>query len=167
MTLSPEIKRIFASAPTDTRYVETLQFTHPGFLEEKFLTNDVEQWDFLLEDGTTSVTFERVPFQLILPSHSDGGRQDLQIAICNIGQEMMDELERAVQIPLVPIKCTYRIYIDQTGSLPQNDPPTRLTIKNVDARKEEISTVATRADVLNKSFPSDIYRITNFPGLDR
>lgn len=167
MALSPELKRIYASAPGDSMYIETLQISHPGFNQTNYyLTNDFRQWVFELENGRTR-TFKPIPFSVVLPTHNDGGRQDLQIVIGNIGQDLMEELENAVSVPLKPIRCKYRVYLDQANTTPQNDPIINMTIKTVDAKAQEITAIATRADVLNKSFPSDIYRVDNFPGLDR
>lgn len=166
MAISAELKRIYAGSDQAQTYVETLAFSHPAFLKSHFVTNDVVGWTFELEDGSTQ-DFDPVPFELVLPTHDDQGRQDLQVSICNVGREMMEELERASVAARDPVSCTYRVFLDIPNTVPQNDPVTRLTILQVDVTFQTITAVAGRSDVLNRSFPSDIYRIDNFPGLDR
>jgi hypothetical protein len=48
-----------------------------------------------------------------------------------------------------------------------NDPPLVLMLSEIEVNRTSISGAATRADVLNKLFPSYLYRTDNFPGLDR
>jgi hypothetical protein len=166
MPISEELKRIYASNPDGERYIETLQFSHVAFSRNYFLTNDNVQWEFLLEDLSNQV-FQCIPFQLRLPVKDDSGRQDLQIAITNIGQELIEELNAASLAPRRPIECTYRVYLNRPLTEPQNNPPLKLTILQVDLTIETLTAVATRADVLNRPFPRNVYRPDSFPGLDR
>jgi hypothetical protein len=166
MPISDELKRIYASNPDGQRYIETLEFYHTAFSRYYYLTNDNEQWEFLLEDMSTQV-FQCVPFQLRLPVKDDSGRQDLQIAISNIGLEMVAELNAASAAPRSPIQCVYRVYLNQPLTQPQNNPPLKMTILQVDMSVDTITAVATRSDVLNRPFPRNVYRPASFPGLDR
>lgn len=164
--ISAELKKIYASAPTDKRYVDTLEFRHPNFAKNYLFTNDTKNWEFVDENFQTCL-YEMMPFRIVLPSTDNKGQQDMRLAISNIGRIMMDELEAANRLPTEPIRCIYRVYIDYRGCPPQNDPPLELTITDVVAEREQISAVARRADILNKSFPYTFYRIDKFPGLDR
>lgn len=166
MTISAALKRIYASAPTDQRYVETLSFSHTLFAKTYYFTNDLKNWSFKLENGVSQL-FDVMPFVIQLPSNDKQGNQDLQIAISNVGREMMDELDAANANPTEPIVCTYRIYLNVADSQPQNDPVLALTITDVQATKETITAVARRADILNKPFPNKVYTLPMFPGLNR
>jgi hypothetical protein len=168
LTVSPELQRVYASAPWDRRYVETLQLAHPLFARTYYITNDGQAWQFLLSDGdTTPVTFEQVPFVVQLPTADGKGQQDLQIVIDNVGREIMDAVEAAAADPTVNITVTYRVYLDVANSAPQNDPPLVLALPSVVVGLATVTGTATRADVLNRSFPSEIYRVDLFPGLNR
>ncbi len=164
--ISAKLKQIYASAPTDVRYVETLAFSHSLFPKTYYLTNDNKSWDFLLENGTT-VKFIAYPFKTVLPVQDKLGQQDLSVTLANIGHEMITPLELANTKPSEPIKCVYRVYLDKDLSACQNDPPLTLTITGIDLTRDTVSAVATRADVLNRAYPYTFYRTTEFPGLRR
>lgn len=166
MTISAALKRVYASAPTNVRYVETLSFSHSQFANAHYFTNDLRDWTFNLETGASQV-FTSIPFKLQLPNNDKNGNQDLQIVISNIGAVMMSELEAANSLPTEPIVCTFRVYLNTTGSSPQNTPVLQMTITDVEAKKDTISAVARRADILNKPFPSESYTFDKFPGLNR
>lgn len=165
MTISQQLKEIYASAPT-AQYVETLEFSHSRFGQTFYLTNSLDRWTFLLENGTP-VEFLQAPFTLQLPAQDRSGHQDLTIVMSNVGRDMMDPLEAAILNTREPIRCIYRVYLNQPGSYPQTNPPLRLSITDVQVDRDTLSAVATRSDVLNKGFPSVLYRYTNFPGLKR
>ena len=166
MPISAELKRIYASAPTDVDYVETLEFSHPRFSKTYYFTNDVHSWDFLDENGQ-SVTFEVMPFEIQLPQSNNSGAQELQVAMCNVGLEMMDELESANQTPDKNITCVYRVYLNRPNSQPQNIPVLSLFISDISADELTVTATASRFDVLSKGFPTKVYTTDNFPGLKR
>lgn len=165
MPITAALKEIYASG-TASRYIETLEFHHSMFGRSYYMTNDTVPWSFQLETGAV-VTFEAVPFRIVLPSNDHGGNQDLSLTLANIGRDLIDPLELAITKPQEPVRCTYRVYIDQVNSLPQNSPPLTLSISTVQVSQDAVSAVATRADVLNKKFPSKLYRYDDFPGLRR
>jgi hypothetical protein len=165
MTISAQLKAIYASG-TSSRYIETLEFSHSLFGKSYYMTNDTIPWNYILEDGR-SVVFEAVPFKVVLPANDHGGNQDLSVTLANIGRDLVDPLERAIGKPHEAIKCTYRVYIDQANTAPQNTPPLVLTIASVQVTQDAVSATATRADVLNKRFPNKLYRYDDFPGLRR
>jgi hypothetical protein len=166
MPISPELKRVYASAPQDARYIETLELSHSRFPRTIYITNDLQQWEFLLEDSRAQL-FQIVPFKVILPTSDGKGNQDLSITIDNIGREAVEALELASGDPTENIAVVYRVYLDRSFSAPQTDPPLRLTLTNVVVTLDAITGAATRADTLNRPFPSVLYRTDTFPGLDR
>jgi len=166
MPITPELKRIYASAPFDARYVETLELSHPRFPRTYYLANDVIAWTFLLESGAPQA-FERVPFHIIQPAQDGRGQQDMELQIDNIGREAMEAIELAAANPEIPITAIFRVYLDRPDTMPQNDPPLILSLQAIVVTADAISGTATRADVLNRPFPSQVYNIDLFPGLDR
>jgi len=170
MPITDALKRVYASAPTDTQYVETLQLYHSLFPTAGsggyFLNNDFQEWLFRLEDGSP-VTFGPIPFAVVLPQQDARGQQDLQITIDNIGREIMAPIEAAATMPSEPITVIYRVYLNQPTTYPQNDPPLELRLSNIAIGLQAVTGTATRADTLNRSFPSVLYRADTYPGLDR
>jgi len=166
MPISAALKRVYASAPTDTRYIECISFSHSRFSETHHFNNDLRDWTFKPENNASTV-FRFLPFSIVLPEVNKEGSYDLQLAISNIGKQMITELELANNLPTEPIVCTLRLYLDQANSLPQNSPPLEMTVNSVEANKEVITAVARRADILNRPFPNKFYTTVLYPGLDR
>jgi len=164
--ISKELQEVYASAPHNVKFVETLEFSHSKFSKTYYFTNDIESWDFTLENGNHA-TFEAIPFELQLPTKDTSGNQDLSINICNVGEEMMSAIEAANVTPQETIRVVYRVYLDQPNSKPQNDPPMELFITDITANLQTVSAVGTRFDVLNRLFPNKIYTTDEFPALKR
>lgn len=165
MPITAALKAVYASAPTTSRYIDTLTFTHSLFSKTYYITSDNQPWSFLLESGQL-VTFQPVPFKVALPTSDGGGQQDLSLTIANVGRDLVDPIEAAIEKPSEPIRCTYRVYLDTSSSTPQNTPIV-LALTGVQINRETVSATATRADVLTKAFPANFYTVTQFPGLRR
>lgn len=166
MAISAALKEIYASAPATQRFIETLAFSHSLFASTYYVTNDNQSWQFLLETGQL-VTFSAMPFRIVLPATDGQGQQDMALTIANIGRDLVDPLEAAIAKPSEPIRCIYRVYLDQASSLPQNSPPLSLVMTGVQVTRDAVSATATRMDVLNRAFPYTFYRYSDFPGLRR
>lgn len=166
MTISQALKEIYASAPATQRYVETLAFSHSLFPQTYYLTNDNQAWTFLLETGA-SATFNVMPFKIVLPSSDGKGNQDMKLTLANIGRDLVDPLEAAIALPSEPVRCVYRVYLDQASTSPQNSPPLTLIITGVEVTRDAVSATATRSDVLSRAFPYNFYKLETFPGLRR
>lgn len=163
--ISQEIKEIYAGSNVN-RPIDTLHFKHSLFSQEWFFVNDHQNWIFKIEDGT-SRQFMSMPFAMQLPSKDSEGRQDLQIAMSNIGRIMSDEMELANANPRENIECIYRVYLDVMDDSPQIVPSMQLWISEVFVDPYQISAVATRFDVLNRVFPNRFFRDWEYPGLLR
>lgn len=166
MAISAALKEIYASAPVTQRYIETLSFAHSLFPSTFYLTNDNQNWTFQLET-TATVTFTVMPFRIVLPQSDGKGNQDMALTLANIGRELVDPLEAAIAAPSEPVRCVYRVYLDQANTAPQNTPPLTLIITGVQMTRDAVSATATRMDVLNRAFPYNFYKYDLFPGLRR
>lgn len=166
MPISDELKRVYASAPSDVDYVETLEFSHSQFSKTYYFTNSMHDWDFLDENGQP-VEFKTMPFEVKLPESNNSGAQELQLSMCNVGLEMMDEIEAANKTPRENIACVYRVYLNRPNSQPQNTPVLNLNISDIQADLQTVNATATRFDVLTKPFPTKVYNVVEFPGLKR
>lgn len=166
MPISEELKRIYSSAPSDLIYINSLTFIHPAFDQAWYIIDHVHSMRFRLEDDSYQ-TFIPVPFEFKLPPSNTQGNQDLSFSLCNIGREMMDQVEAAIQIPETPIACFYRVFLNQADTYPQNDPPLELTISQVNFTLSTMTASARRFDMLNFPFPTVYYELDRFPGLRR
>jgi len=168
MPISEDLKRIYASAPVDTYYVETMSLTHPAFTGGvRYITNAQGGWSGLLEDDTL-VAYEYAPFVAIPPNGADQAALTLQVAIDNASRELMNELENISETPNEPVIVVYRVYL--SGAEPtvlQNNPPLKLNVSSVTATKDAVSFAASMTNIRNLPFPSQLYTTDLYPGLER
>lgn len=165
--ISAELKRVYASAPSENRYLETLELSHPLFPATFWLVNDDRAWRFALAAGGPLQSFQPVRFTAVPPTSDGKGQQDLTLVLDNVGREAMDAIEAAAANPSINIAVIYRVYLDIEDSEPQNVPPLVLALQSVKVTFEAIAGTATRADVLNRAWPSELYRVDLHPGLNR
>lgn len=175
MAISPELRRLYASAPYNSVFKQTLQLYHPAFTQQYYLTNYPEavtgvSLGTLPPDVPADPTFTEFmpwPFKAVEPDNDARGQQDLRLALANVDPTIMDELQRAATSGSTrPIDCLYRVYIDDDPD-PNPDPPLYLFLSAIEANYTQISATATRADVVNAEFPRVFYTISGFPALQR
>jgi len=148
--ISEELKKIYSSNPYGERYYETLELSHSRFSKTFYLVKDNESHLWELEDSS-EVTFVATGMELRLPEVGSA-QQDISVSIDNVGREMTDELESAVELINEPIKCKYRVYIDG-DSTPQST-VLSLVFTSISMDMFTISATATRADLYKKIIPS-------------
>lgn len=165
MTVTPQLQRIYASAPDKTAIWETLELRHPLFASTHFVTNTALPFTARIETGQM-IDFITLPFTAKLPGANPGGTQDLVLVIDNVDREIIDELERASADPTQRISVTYRAFASDDLTRPGSD-PIALSISDIAASTPRVEATATRTDVLNRRFPSVLYEVGLFPGLDR
>lgn len=174
MPISDDLKRIYASAPVDVYYIETLQLNHPIFLEAStinpsssvYLVNQPGGLDAKLEDGS-DVTYESAPFVAIPPNSQESNAIQLQVALDNASRALMDNLERLSQYPNIPITVYYRVYLSNDLTVVQNNPPLKLYVLNVTATTSTITFNAGLTNIRSKPFPNRVYNVDEFAGLAR
>lgn len=167
MAISDELKRVYASAPIDDFYVETLSLEHPTFANGvRYLTNQNGGWVGSLETGGQAA-YDYVPFVSLPPASQDQAAITLNIVIDNASRELMYELENMAQTPSQPITVVYRVYLNSSPTTLQNDPPTRLWVANVVADQRTVSFAASTTNLRNTPFPSKLYTTELFTGLKR
>ena len=162
MTLSPELQARYTTE-VDVDWWDALILSHStgGTF---YLTNS-HQSEQAVFDGALR-TFLPIPFSAKLPTLDGEGQQDLTIAVCNVGQEMREAMRRVKQRPEEPIRCQYTVYIRGNQS-PQYNPPFELFLNSLELTVSQLSGVASRVDVFNLPFPRRLYRIDEFPALER
>lgn len=162
---SANLVRWMIAAPPDEMWLDVLELTHPNWPQGFVLVNFPEPIQVTFENGR-AVTATPVAFQIDLPDAGTDGRQDMAIAMDNVGAEMWQALELAQQRPQFPITITWRAYTNKQRSAPQAIPLT-LTITSVAATKSAISLTASRTDIINRKWPRVFYRAERWPGLNR
>ena len=168
MPVSPELARIYASAPSDDYYVETMELRHPGFLGEvRYITNESGGFTGTLEDEVTEVYFEPVPFAVVPPSSGEESVARMQVVIDNVGKVLVDELEELSERPTEPIRLTFRIYLKSDPATVQNDPVLKLDVLGVVMTNDAVTFEAGLINIRSLPFPSVLYDVDMFPGLNR
>lgn len=167
MPISDDLRRIYASAPNEDYYVETLSLEHPTFENGvRYLTNHNGGWVGSLEEGGEAA-YQYIPFVTVPPSREDQAAVSMNIVIDNTSRELMQELENMAQTPSQPITVVYRVYINTQPGVIQNDPPTTLWVSTVVASQNSVSFSATTTNLRDLPFPSKLYNTDLFPGLRR
>lgn len=167
MPISPELARVYASAPTDVYYVETLSLEHPAFADGIiYITNQPGGWTATIETFEV-VEFLPVPFATVPPRSADEAALTLQVGIDNASAVLMENLELISQSPTDPILVKYRIYLSNDTATVQNDPPLKLDVINVTATMDTISFAAGITNLRKLPFPAQLYDTVLYPGLQR
>ena len=167
MAISEELKKVYATAPVDNFYIETLSLEHPIFPNGvRYLTNNNGGWIGNLETGA-GVVYEFAPFVAIPPAAEDEAALTLQVGLDNSGRQLMDQLETMAQTPSQPIEVVYRVYLTSDPGTLQNNPPLRLWVAAVVATQDIVSFSASTTNLRNTPFPSKLYNIDLYPGLER
>jgi hypothetical protein len=162
-SLSEAIKEAYASCPSETLYLETIEISHSESSTHFYLVRDRADWSLTLENAV-QITFEKCPFRFSLPASGENGVQELNLAIDNVDRRISDFLE-SVENSLEPVRVIYRVYLASDTSAPQNNPPMTLTLRDVVVTTVEITGKATFLDLLNRKFPTEYYTRDRFPSL--
>jgi hypothetical protein len=162
MTISAELQARYTSEH-DVDWAEAFVLSHPN-ATTRYLINHAQQHIGYVDN--VPQLFEPVPAQITPPGRDDSGRSEMSIAWCGVHDEALTFLNQAIANGLVPITCRYSVYIigDPT---PQIDPWITFNLTNIGVQEGLVAATATRSDILNRAFPSEVYRVDKFPGLRR
>jgi len=176
-TLNAAITEACASAPGDIVILHTLELRHPDFKDDNDqpiavrLVRDHQDLTVKLE-GTTPlnadeyVTFIAMGFDLELSSVDTSPVPEITVTIDNVSRELIKHLDAAAE-SAEKIEITYRPYLSNDLSEPQMDLPITLILSEVEADVSHVVGRTRMLDIGNKSFPSETYTATHFPGLTR
>ena len=159
-------RRVLASAPNLQIPLWGITLEHSQFSQTYWLINRPFSMNLTLED-TSIQQYQPGYFQLKLPNIDGKGQQDVSIAIQNVDRVLVDQVERASTMPDERVRATLRLFLEDDPTAGPQNYPLQLSFANVQATSEAVSGIAGRPDVLNRAFPTDIYRVTSWPGLDR
>ncbi len=173
--ISEQLQTIYANYNDTRRYYDTISLYHPNFdldfgdcvpsITEfprldlypcegdksvgYFLIRDVEEHILRLEDGST-VTFKPYPFNIEMPEVGSE-QQDINIVLDNVLPELSNQIQRAILNPTIPIKMTYRTYIEGSDEVQMS--PITLSLTNLTATGKGITAKASRVDLYKRKFP--------------
>lgn len=167
MTIEPELERYYAAAPAGVLMWECVSFSHPAFIKTHHLTTNPEQFTITVKDGT-EITFEPGPIKTNQPNQDGEGRHDMAVGIA-VTPEVIKEVNRAAGQANDPISLTYRQFLQEGGVITQYGNTIELELNGleVDVSNNSISGIATLPDLVRRPFPTEVYRIEKYPGLDR
>lgn len=167
--LSAALKEAYASAPTDSVLLHTLELRHPNFVAPIRVVNDHVNLTATLEpdapvDPGGTVEFIRFSFRFRLPEVVTSGTPEIEIEIDNVDASITAYMDAAAQSAEL-IEVTYRPYLSNDLSAPQMIPPLTLVLHDVEVDVFAARGRASFGDFGNYRFPSETYDQERFPGL--
>lgn len=162
-TLSQALREAYAAAPVSVVVFHTLELNHPAFDQPIYVVNDRTDLLAKLETGE-DVTFLRFAFRLVRPEVSPTGVPQMTVEIDNVSRDILANVQLAMQSTAL-ITLTYRQYLSNDLSGPQNDPPMTMVLSNIRADVFKVTATAGFGDLNNKRFPTEEYTAERFPGL--
>jgi hypothetical protein len=136
---------------------------HPLAGTKYLIDHTTEFWGAV--DGWNQL-FQPVPAKIVPAARDDSGRQDMSIVWCGIQDEALTFLDAAAADPTQAVTCRYSIFIDGSVTA-QIDPWVEFMLTSISVSKEAVTAMASRADILNRPFPTVNYRVDTYPGLRR
>jgi hypothetical protein len=163
MTLSPELQRIYTSAPVNTPYYEALVLTHGSWSEVVAIINNTVT-DTVKNFNGAPINFTAAVFEVQLPKRDDLGVVEMTISFPIVTRRMMELIAQA-EAARTPILATLLVYTDSSAESQLT--PLELQLDSIAITEELVSGIASRVDLLNKVYPRNIVRPENYPGLYR
>lgn len=166
-TLKQAVKEAMASAKGVI--LHTIELRHPSFTQPIRIVRDREDLTAYLEasapvNAGQQVTFVAYAFDFTKPEIGATGIPQLTLTIDNVAREISTNVENALTSSNI-ITMTYREYLSNDLSGPQNDPPLTLDILTIKADVFKVTATAGFVNLNNKKFPTKAYDSETFPGL--
>jgi hypothetical protein len=174
-SLSEAWKEACAVAPAGIVALHTLEFRHPNFVDGLGnptairVVMDHQDLVATLEDDAPlnpgePVTFIAMAFGLELPNIDSVPTPELKIILDNVSREIEDYLGTSTASAF-PVEVTYREYLSNDTTGPQNNPPMNFTLKDPEADDFQVTATASTSDSGNRQFPNQDYTVQRFPAL--
>lgn len=162
-SLTEAIQEAYAIAPATKSVIHTLQISQDAVQDPIYIAQARQELVALDENGIERY-FAPVGFQFSLPPSDEEGFRSLTIAIDNIDQRVTDFVELA-KSEVEPVRVVYRPYLSDDLSGPQMNPPLVLFLKELQITAFQVVGRATFMDIINKTFPNELYTRNRFPAL--
>jgi hypothetical protein len=156
------------SGSDESDYVESLvskleAFFNLTFLPSIFLVNDGYAFDAKTEDDL-DVSYLPRAFDIKISGEGTTGVRTINLTIDNTDLQVSRYLANAIKDNL-PIEVTYRCYLSNDPEYPQNNPPLKVFLTNVEISGNTVSGELNWIDLSNAAFPNSYYTEDRFPGL--
>jgi hypothetical protein len=164
MAISQNLKRLYASAPSNRRIFQALILSNPSWTEEILLVdNSIAPMTF--NWGGVNKTFQPSVFEVELPRLDLQSTPELTVSFPNFGKQLIDLLELAAKsnAPILVQLTSFTDYDNQPGIWP----PLILEITEVALDALWCTGTARRDDFINRAFPREVFTIQKYPGLYR
>lgn len=167
--LTDAIREAYASAPSDSVIHHTLEIWHPAFSEPIRVVRDRQTLTARLEASAPRqagqlVTFVGFAFDIVPPEVTHTAVPQCVIELDNVSREIVAHIEQAITSP-ESITVTYRAYLSDDLTAPENDPPLTLTVLSISANVFRVRATCGFPNLANKRFPGLDYTAEVFPGL--
>ena len=131
-------------------------------IDSIFIVNDTRAHSLPLVEGGDPVDFLIRGFKTRFSGSGQNGLQNLSITIDDVDRKVSQFIRRAKDFPN-SVELTFRVYLSDDLTKPQNNPPTVLYLTSAKKTDDGLSCTASTIDVVNAPFPNAYYRLANFP----
>lgn len=159
------VARYTSEVDVDWRSAIVLEHPNAGILRLIDYTEEFTGYGNATVDPALRV-YAPLPMQVQLPARDQSGRSDMGIVWDGYNDIILNYLNAAIVDGTQPIICRYTIYI-LTDPNPQISPFLEFKLTGISATETRVTATASRADIINRAFPTVIYRTDMFPGLRR
>jgi hypothetical protein len=157
--MTQTLKEIYSSN-VDKRVYEALILSHPLFSKSYYLINDTEGRPQDV-DGTVQ-SFDACPFRVSLPEKGSE-QQDVELALPNIGWDIIKELDAAIEDIYTPIQVRFLVYIEDDLYSHAEIPNLEFTNINVD--RISVTGIGMRKDLYGHYINENAIFDLRFAGL--
>lgn len=155
-------RQAFASATKNIAVIDSVVISHPDG-GTFYLVNNKEELTLTDEDASTNV-YEPVAFRLQRPKQGESGSQELSLTVDNVDRRI-GLFINAVKNSQIPVVVKQRYYLSTDFTSPAQNGALELTIVEASINAFEATMRARFVDVLNQSFPNELYTRDRFPSL--
>lgn len=128
-----------------------------------YLVNDGYQFDAKTENEL-DVSYLPRAFEIGVSVEGTTGVRTINLTVDNTDLQVSKYLASAINNNL-PIEVVYRLYLSSDPVYPQNNPPLRVFLSNVEVSGNTVAGELTWIDLSNAAFPNAYYSNDNFPSL--
>lgn len=166
-----------ASAPSNIVDLIAIELNHSAFINEEDeqipirAVSDITDRELLIENGApfnagTTQTFLAIPFRFYWPGVNENTVPEIEIAIDNVGRELMPYLKSASQTneAVQMIVRAYSLNTDD-GSTTATIDPFYMFLRSITVSDTEVKGRASPGDLANKRALRLVYDIQTYPAL--
>lgn len=151
---------VYASAPTDSKLIHTLEISTPG-LEPIRICQGYD--NYLLGVDGQMVPFEAGAIELSLPARNASGQQTLRFGIAGVNERAQREVDRALENgQIVTLVC--RTYLESDITAPAERPYV-MTLNGGQFEDGQFMADGSYYDLLNTAWPRERYTAETAPGI--